>query len=223
MVTLFEIQTPIQLITLEGSDGGMKLYLDGFYQFDTETERHYHGFIATFPMVMHGAAERVLILGGGDALALRDTLKFPVTEVFLVELDPEMIRFASKPPMNQLNATSNNASRRPMKRELPRMVAHISSPRTMPIPPLMARALTASRSMSATPGAPLRPSGGLRVIIVMESIRPAAATATWPATCSTVCGRTTSRRPAASPPRSPRATWSGPGRSSATSGRSAPD
>lgn len=103
MVTLFEKQTPIQLITLEGSDGGLKLYLDGFYQFDTETERHYHGFIATFPLVMHGAAERVLILGGGDALALRDTLKFPVTEVFLIELDPEMIRFASKSPMNQLN------------------------------------------------------------------------------------------------------------------------
>ncbi len=103
MVTLFEKQTPIQLITLEGSDGGLKLYLDGFYQFDTETERHYHGFIATLPLVLHGSARRVLILGGGDGLALRDVLKFPVEQVTLVELDPEMIKFASMLPMAQLN------------------------------------------------------------------------------------------------------------------------
>lgn len=103
MVTLFEEKTPIQLIMLEGSDGGLKLYLDGYYQFDSETERCYHGFIASFPMVLHGGAQRVLILGGGDALALRDTLKFPVTEVFLVELDPAMIRFARKTPVSELN------------------------------------------------------------------------------------------------------------------------
>lgn len=106
METLFEHQSPFQLITLEGSGGRLKLYLDGYYQFDSETEKCYHGMIATLPLAMSANADRVLIMGGGDALALRDSLKFPVTEAFLVELDPDMIKVASKGPLMILNESS---------------------------------------------------------------------------------------------------------------------
>ena len=44
-------------------------------------------------MAAHGAPRRVLVLGGGDGLAMREILKYPAVEqVTLVELDPEMTR-----------------------------------------------------------------------------------------------------------------------------------
>jgi spermidine synthase len=47
----------------------------------------------------------VLVLGGGDGLALREILKYPQIEsVTLVDLDPAMTRlFASAPPLRKLN------------------------------------------------------------------------------------------------------------------------
>src|SRR5262249_40014429 len=53
-------------------------------------------------------ARRVLILGGGDGLAVREILKYPQVEnVTLVDLDPEMTRLFSQ---NAMLATLNNRS-----------------------------------------------------------------------------------------------------------------
>ena len=48
---------------------------------------------------------RVLILGGGDGLALREVLKYPsVEEVTLVDLDPDMTELSRRfPPLSALN------------------------------------------------------------------------------------------------------------------------
>jgi spermidine synthase len=48
----------------------------------------------------------VLVLGGGDGMAVREVLKYPSVEaVTLVELDPHMTRlFAEQPLLRQLNA-----------------------------------------------------------------------------------------------------------------------
>jgi spermidine synthase len=51
-------------------------------------------------MAVHPAARRVLVLGGGDGLAVREVLKHPhVMEVVLVDLDPEMTRLAVDNPL----------------------------------------------------------------------------------------------------------------------------
>src|SRR6266852_3898658 len=54
------------------------------------------------------APRRVLILGGGDGLAVREILKYPQVEsITLVDLDPEMTRiFSSNPMLTSLNASS---------------------------------------------------------------------------------------------------------------------
>jgi spermidine synthase len=51
------------------------------------------------------APRRVLILGGGDGLALREVLKYKTVEqVTLVDLDPKMTRLSDAfPPLGQLN------------------------------------------------------------------------------------------------------------------------
>ena len=47
-------------------------------------------------MAAHGAPRRVLVLGGGDGLAVREILKYPsVEQVTLVELDPHMTELFS--------------------------------------------------------------------------------------------------------------------------------
>jgi len=57
-------------------------------------------------MAAHGAPKNVLVLGGGDGLAVREILKYPsVQQVTLVELDAHMTQlFAQQPLLRALNA-----------------------------------------------------------------------------------------------------------------------
>jgi spermidine synthase len=52
--------------------------------------------IAHVPLMAHGSAGRVLIIGGGDGGTLKEVLKHPVAEVYLVELDGEVIDLAKQ-------------------------------------------------------------------------------------------------------------------------------
>jgi hypothetical protein len=56
-------------------------------------------------MAAHGAPKRVLVLGGGDGLAVREVLRYAsVQQVTLVELDPHMTRlFSTHPLLKALN------------------------------------------------------------------------------------------------------------------------
>nr|WP_245555784.1 polyamine aminopropyltransferase [Gordonia soli] len=70
-----------------------RLFLNGDLQFSSMDEYRYHE--ALVHPAMAGEHERVLILGGGDGLALREVLTYrDVRSATLVELDPEMIRLA---------------------------------------------------------------------------------------------------------------------------------
>ncbi|WP_423785235.1 polyamine aminopropyltransferase [Gordonia otitidis] len=87
-----------------GSGRDTRLYLNGDLQFASSDEYRYHEALvhpamADAAALNTGAAgERsplsVLILGGGDGLALREVLRYPDARPTLVELDPEMIRLA---------------------------------------------------------------------------------------------------------------------------------
>lgn len=73
-----------------------RLYLNGHTQFSSVDEKRYHEMLVHPAMKLSANAENVLILGGGDGLALREVLKYRNTKtISVVDLDPEMIRLAS--------------------------------------------------------------------------------------------------------------------------------
>lgn len=101
-------QTRHQEITLTRSRDGrdLRLFLNGDLQFSSLDEHRYHESLVH--PAMAGPRERVLVLGGGDGLALREVLRYPdVREVVEVELDARMIELArSRPDLRQLNAAA---------------------------------------------------------------------------------------------------------------------
>lgn len=103
---LFEHDSGLQTISLEATPREVTLYLDGYFQFSTRTEAIYHSFLITLPLTMAREARRILIMGGGDGLALRDALQMGVDQAVLVELDPKMIALASRPPISDINQRS---------------------------------------------------------------------------------------------------------------------
>lgn len=81
------------VLTQAGRRGDLRLFLNGDLQFSSLDEYRYHE--ALVHPAMTGRRERVLVLGGGDGLALREVLRYPdVRSVVLVELDPRMIAVA---------------------------------------------------------------------------------------------------------------------------------
>jgi spermidine synthase len=75
---------------------GRVLALDGVVQL-TERDNHiYHEMIAHVPLMAHGKAERVLIIGGGDGGTLKEVLKHPVKQVVLVEIDPDVMELSKR-------------------------------------------------------------------------------------------------------------------------------
>ena len=95
-----------QRIVVTSGSAGVRLFLNGNLQFHSRDEYRYHEALVHPAMAAHGAPRRVLVLGGGDGMAVREVLKHPgVEQVTLVELDPHMTRlFASQPLLKALNA-----------------------------------------------------------------------------------------------------------------------
>jgi len=91
--TLFRQQSPYQLVeVVETSGFGRALLLDGVLQITEAEEFCYHEMLAHVPLGFHPSPRRVLIIGGGDAGALREVLKHEeVEEVHLVEIDEVVI------------------------------------------------------------------------------------------------------------------------------------
>ncbi len=83
-----------------------RLFINGNLQFSSLDEHIYHELLVHPAMALARNRRSVLILGGGDGLALREILKYRETEeVTLVDIDPEMIEFAREDHvMNELNA-----------------------------------------------------------------------------------------------------------------------
>ncbi len=103
---IYSRTTPYQRIVVTRNRSGFNLFLNGHLQFSSVDEYRYHEALVHPAMVAHGAPVRVLVLGGGDGLALREVLKYPsVQEVVLVDLDPEMTALSSRLQLlSELNA-----------------------------------------------------------------------------------------------------------------------
>lgn len=88
------------VITHDQSLNDHRLYMNGNLQFSTVDEAIYHEMLVHPAMMAAQRKARVLILGGGDGLALREVLKYrEVREVVLVDLDPDMVRIARENPV----------------------------------------------------------------------------------------------------------------------------
>ncbi|MHC3001715.1 polyamine aminopropyltransferase [Gordonia metallireducens] len=94
-----------------GAGPDIRLFLNGDLQFSSIDEHRYHE--ALVHPAMSGDRSSVLVLGGGDGLALREVLRYPdAQDVTLVELDPEMIRLArTDSRLTSLNRGSMTDSR----------------------------------------------------------------------------------------------------------------
>ncbi len=83
--------TPYQRIVITAGQSGFQLFLNGHLQFHSADEYRYHEALVHPALALAGRPRRVLVLGGGDGLALREVLKVPSVEaVTLVDLDAEM-------------------------------------------------------------------------------------------------------------------------------------
>jgi len=101
-------QTAYQRIVLSAQRGALQLWLNGQLQFSTADEYRYHEALVHPAFASAEKHARVLVLGGGDGLAVREILRYPdVRTVTLVDLDPGMTELATRvAPIRQLNGDS---------------------------------------------------------------------------------------------------------------------
>ena len=106
-------QSRHQRIVLTRRRDDLRLYLDGNLQFSSLDEYRYHEALVHPAMARHGHPERVLLLGAGDGMAVREILRWPsVRRLDLVELDPAMLQLAQRHPfLRRLNQDSLNDPR----------------------------------------------------------------------------------------------------------------
>ena len=95
---LYDSKTDHQrLRVFENAKFGRILTLDNVVQTTTGDEYVYHEMMAHVPILAHGAASRVLIIGGGDGGMAREALRHPgVTHVTMVEIDAGVVEFSKE-------------------------------------------------------------------------------------------------------------------------------
>ncbi len=105
---IFARDTRYQRIVLTKWKDDVRLFLSSHLQFSSRDEYRYHEALVHPGLAAIPGARRVLVLGGGDGLAVREILKYPdVQSITLVDLDPEMTRlFSTHPYLVTLNQHS---------------------------------------------------------------------------------------------------------------------
>jgi spermidine synthase len=98
--------TRYQRIVLTNWKDDLRLYLNGHLQFASRDEYRYHEALVHPGLSASTVRGRVLVLGGGDGLAVREILKYPdVQQITLVDLDEGMTSlFQQHPRLTGLNA-----------------------------------------------------------------------------------------------------------------------
>lgn len=105
---IFSRDTHYQHLVLTRFKDDVRLFLNSHLQFSSRDEYRYHEALVHPGLSAIAAPRRVLVLGGGDGLAVREILKYPQIEsITLVDLDPEMTRlFSTHPMLTRLNDKS---------------------------------------------------------------------------------------------------------------------
>jgi spermidine synthase len=99
------LTTPYQRLVITRWKDDLRLYINGNLQFSSRDEHRYHEALVHPAMQSLPWARSVLILGGGDGLALREVLRYDtVKRVTLVDLDPQMTQlFSTSRSLVELN------------------------------------------------------------------------------------------------------------------------
>lgn len=92
-------QTEYQNIVVTRWNKDVRLFINGNLQFSSRDEHRYHEPLVHIPMAVSKYHEKVLILGGGDGMAVRELLKYPdIQSIEVVDLDPAITDLAKNHP-----------------------------------------------------------------------------------------------------------------------------
>jgi len=94
-------QSPYQRVVITQSKKTTRLFLNGNLQFSSDDEYRYHE-VLVHPAIaaLRRVPRRVLVLGGGDGLAVRELLRYPEIEhVDLIDLDAVVTDLFQKNPL----------------------------------------------------------------------------------------------------------------------------
>jgi spermidine synthase len=110
---IFARDTRYQHLVLTRFKDDLRLFLNSHLQFSSRDEYRYHEALIHPGLSSVPAPRRVLVLGGGDGLAVREILKYPQIEsITLVDLDSEMTKlFSTHALLTQLNQKSLQSPR----------------------------------------------------------------------------------------------------------------
>ncbi len=110
---ILSLNTPYQHLTVTQWHKDIRLFINGGLQFSSLDEHRYHESLVHPVMALNGSARSVLVLGGGDGLAIRELLKYPeIEQIHLVDIDPAMTKvFQETPILRQLNQNSLSHSK----------------------------------------------------------------------------------------------------------------
>jgi spermidine synthase len=95
---LARVQSDFQdIVIFESETHGRVMVLDGIIQITEGDEFVYQEMLAHVPLIAHGAAKRVLIIGAGDGGVLRRVLEHRgVEQAVMCEIDGEVIRLSKE-------------------------------------------------------------------------------------------------------------------------------
>ncbi|MCA9319545.1 MAG: polyamine aminopropyltransferase [Planctomycetes bacterium] len=86
---IFARNSAVQRVIVTRWKDDFRLYLNGHLQFSSVDEYRYHEALVMPVMAAASRRDRVLVLGGGDGMVVREVLRHPgVQSVDLVDLDP---------------------------------------------------------------------------------------------------------------------------------------
>ncbi len=107
---IFKTDTKYQHLVLTRWRNDYRLFINGSIQFSSVDEYRYHESLVHIPMLLSAENEKVMVLGGGDGMAVREILKYDnVKEIHLVDLDPEMTKLGKDNKIfKQLNKNALN-------------------------------------------------------------------------------------------------------------------
>lgn len=112
--------SPYQRVVITQTARTTRLFLNGNLQFSSDDEHRYHEVLVHPAVAALGHdPKNVLVLGGGDGLALRELLRYPAIEhVLLIDLDSAVTNaFRSLPIAKQLNGNALNDPRVTVRNE----------------------------------------------------------------------------------------------------------
>lgn len=110
---IYTHSTPYQRIVLTHNKNDYRLYLNNNLQFSSLDEYRYHEALVHPAMSMATKVNNILVLGGGDGLAVREILKYKqVKKITLVDLDEGMTKlFKTNQVLVNFNKNSLNNSK----------------------------------------------------------------------------------------------------------------